>query len=401
MTVMRIVFENPELLGIVNVKDEHILNYDGEPVRTIGGSIISHKSEYLVQRIKGDVRPCPDGNGFYLDGWPFHMFSMQKDEVDGPLEDDWEGSMKSDRMLYLDENLRQERQAQLIINWLHEYKCELPNLWPKLGEKSAETIGSAIDVGERIGTAIEHAETNGESFPKPDAHFVATLREIYLELQPEERAFVKTCYFETGDVIYPIALALRKAKFSDYSFVCPGVECGLLEQHEYIEYAEPSDSKRRIICEIKVGESVAREFKSTLRWNLRSERNDDEMQYACMKTIAAFLNTDGGQLFIGVSDDGEIIGIEKDGFPDSDKYQLHLFALIKEYLGKPIATSVDTEMVELKGKHICLVKCKKSPKPVYLKFKNREEAYFVRTGPGTTKLSTSEAHKHITENFEN
>ncbi|RPJ37658.1 MAG: ATP-binding protein [Deltaproteobacteria bacterium] len=33
---------------------------------------------------------------------------------------------------------------------------------------------------------------------------------------------------------------------------------------------------------------------------------------ACSKTIAAFLNTEGGDLLIGVGDDGAIVGIERD-----------------------------------------------------------------------------------------
>ena len=45
------------------------------------------------------------------------------------------------------------------------------------------------------------------------------------------------------------------------------------------------------------------EFKSTARWNLREERKDKRMEDAVVKTIAGFLNTDGGTLFIGVDDD--------------------------------------------------------------------------------------------------
>jgi len=37
---------------------------------------------------------------------------------------------------------------------------------------------------------------------------------------------------------------------------------------------------------------------------------------------------------------------------------------------------------------------------LYLNFKNQDEEYFIRTGPGTTKLSTSEAHKYIKDKFE-
>src|SRR6185295_2745086 len=51
-------------------------------------------------------------------------------------------------------------------------------------------------------------------------------------------------------------------------------------------------------------ESATLEFKSTLRWNLRENRKDPQIvTTAVLKTIAAFLNTEGGDLLIGVADD--------------------------------------------------------------------------------------------------
>src|SRR5690606_1167574 len=61
---------------------------------------------------------------------------------------------------------------------------------------------------------------------------------------------------------------------------------------------------------IKRGPSKTLAFTSTLRWNLKEDRDDKSVTYAVLKTIAAFLNTEGGDLLIGVADDGSIIGIE-------------------------------------------------------------------------------------------
>jgi hypothetical protein len=408
---------NPKLLEAVEVEDKFVLNYDGEPLRTSEGNIVSHKSDYLIKRMIGEMvdsfhnpitiefggdYDSSESNGSSVReaarGTTFGIYGIQKDLVEqgkDPLENDLESGIRFDRMLYLNDTLKQKPEIQFITRWLKENNCELPNLWPKLERAVAEQFEHYWDMD------LRNLDIPNKDLPQLDPQFIATIKELYLSLKPEERAFVVDCYhgLESSDMIFPMAMAAGKCSLIDYECIYFAA-LELREAFDYIQYYRIGSLDNEIIDEIKAGESMAREFKSTLRWNLRSERNDDEMQYACMKTIAAFLNTDGGQLFIGVSNDGEIIGIEKDGFPDSDKYQLHLFALIKEYLGKPIATSVDTEMVELEEKHICLVKCKKSPKPVYLKFKNKDEAYFVRTGPGTTKLSTSEAHKHITENFE-
>jgi hypothetical protein len=164
---------------------------------------------------------------------------------------------------------------------------------------------------------------------------------------------------------------------------------------EYVKFSE-----NPILSIIANGETERVEFKSTLRFNLRSGQNDDEISFSCLKTIAAFSNTAGGKLIVGVSDSGEVVGIEKDGFKNIDKFQLHMFNLIKDSLGSSVAPLIQNEMAIIDGKTVCILKCEKCPNPVYLKFKNKEEAYFIRTGPGTTKLSTSEAHKYIKEHFE-
>ena len=186
-----------------------------------------------------------------------------------------------------------------------------------------------------------------------------------------------------------------------------GLKFDILQSRNWIQkmvtykhaYNNESDSNPNEI--ISAGESSTVEFKSTLRFHTHLKKSHDDITHSCLKTIAAFLNTEGGKLLIGVSDKGEIVGIKSDGFPDNDKYQLHLFNLMKEYLGSHIASLVSTDMVEVDDKVICLVKCNVSPEPVYLNFKKRGEEYFIRTGPGTTKLSTSEAHKYITNKFSN
>ena len=43
-----------------------------------------------------------------------------------------------------------------------------------------------------------------------------------------------------------------------------------------------------------------RVLKSSLRWNLKEDRKDDQhVTHAALKTIGAFLNTEGGDLLIG------------------------------------------------------------------------------------------------------
>lgn len=63
---------------------------------------------------------------------------------------------------------------------------------------------------------------------------------------------------------------------------------------------------------IKRGEGHTLEFKETLEYDIEQNRHESSLNKECLKTIAAFLNTDGGTLLIGVKDSGEIGGIERE-----------------------------------------------------------------------------------------
>ena len=155
---------------------------------------------------------------------------------------------------------------------------------------------------------------------------------------------------------------------------------------------------------LKQHESKTLEFKSTLRWNLREDRKDPTVvTHAVLKTIAAFLNTDGGDLLIGVADDKTIIGIEADRFDNEDKFLLHLSHVIGAALGDRSGTLVDAKMEAIQGKTVCLVICQRSPEPVFFKWKGIEEHeegdFYVRSGPQTVKLDPENSEKYIQTRF--
>nr|AGS53544.1 type I restriction-modification system M subunit [uncultured bacterium contig00062] len=70
----------------------------------------------------------------------------------------------------------------------------------------------------------------------------------------------------------------------------------------------------RIKSLISNGESMRIEFKETFSKNAKNIKNprDPELIRESLKTIVAFLNTYGGTLLIGVTDKGEIKGVEDD-----------------------------------------------------------------------------------------
>ena len=70
---------------------------------------------------------------------------------------------------------------------------------------------------------------------------------------------------------------------------------------------------------IRNGESEIVEFKSTLRINTHTKAHDKGVEFSSLKTVAAFMNTEGGTLVIGLEDNGNPIGMEADKFPNEDK----------------------------------------------------------------------------------
>ncbi|MHC5017822.1 MAG: AlbA family DNA-binding domain-containing protein [Planctomycetota bacterium] len=122
------------------------------------------------------------------------------------------------------------------------------------------------------------------------------------------------------------------------------------------------------------------------------------MEIACLKTMAAFLNSEGGTLLVGVEDDGNILGIGADQFPNEDKFLLHFNNLINQHLGLENADSFSFDIRHLETGDIMIVDCLPSPVPVYVTH-DRKEEFYVRVGPGTRPLTTRDAMEYIRNHF--
>jgi len=155
---------------------------------------------------------------------------------------------------------------------------------------------------------------------------------------------------------------------------------------------------------IRQGESKTLEFKCTLRWNLKDDRQDDvATTFAALKTIAAFLSTDGGELLLGVADDGSVVGNERVWLENDDKFMLHLTQVVRNTLGDGAGTCIDPRMQIVVGKSVCVVSCQRSPEAGVLKWKGKEKSatgdFFVRSGPGTVLLTPESAVEHVRRRF--
>ena len=146
------------------------------------------------------------------------------------------------------------------------------------------------------------------------------------------------------------------------------------------------------------GESDLVELKSTLRVNLHTGQRDGRMEQAILRTLAGFLNKDGGTLIVGVSDDGSPIGLDVDGFDNEDRMGLHLVNIVNRSMGADVWAFMHANFDDFEDGRVLVVRCEKAPAPVYVNDGN-EEHFYVRTGPSTTELPVSLALKYISRRF--
>jgi hypothetical protein len=145
---------------------------------------------------------------------------------------------------------------------------------------------------------------------------------------------------------------------------------------------------------LKEGESDHLEFKSTLRWNLKSDKPDQNIEKSILKTLVAYLNSEGGTLLVGVEDDGNILGIESDKFVNEDKYMLHLNNMIKQHIGLEFAKYIHYRLVPVQDTKVLQIDCNKSNEPVFLSYLEDED-FYIRVGPASRKLSTKKALRFL------
>ena len=157
-----------------------------------------------------------------------------------------------------------------------------------------------------------------------------------------------------------------------------------------VELTHTEPVKEEIEELILGGESETVEFKSTLRYDLRQKAVNKKLEYVVAKTIAAFLNSNGGNLLIGVDDNLNALGLNDDLSTlkknDLDGFELKLLEVIQTYIGNEYSTHIKINFPKYDRQTICHVKIAKSSKPIFTTFEGREN-FFVRSGCSSQPLS--------------
>jgi hypothetical protein len=160
--------------------------------------------------------------------------------------------------------------------------------------------------------------------------------------------------------------------------------------------------ERDLASAIAAREGERLEFKASARWDAQFSKTNKVLEEAMVRTIAGFLNHEGGSLLVGVADSGEIVGMDRDyrtlKRPDRDGFELFVMGLVKHALGGDVCAHVHVRFRSTDGKDVCQIAVEPSERPVYCQ-DGAVARYLLRMGNSTRELDVREAMQHIAQRW--
>jgi hypothetical protein len=122
-----------------------------------------------------------------------------------------------------------------------------------------------------------------------------------------------------------------------------------------------------------------------------------------LKPIAAFLNSKGGTILIGVNDEAEVVGIDDYSSAGADKFDQDFRNLLREKMGSDALPYIRFTHGVFKEKGIYRIDCAPSDAPVFLQTGRGAsgESFFIRSGATNQQLGFRTALHYIARRFPN
>ena len=425
----------PKKLDLVMRDADFVVYYDHQPLETQKGFEIAHHDSRLLKHILIKLTLAGQINHQSINS--FSIFSFCKDFIEqnsDPLKGRFDELIKDDILLKTKLNPGQNNRIfnlEKVLDYIEENSQMMHLMFWGV---------SVIMKGfQDFFSEMPDYKTISKSFPQHSAEVIGFIQQTYNSLACEKKAVVNmlsTCH--NNGLLLPMMLVNAKISPSEYSLTTIAAHTNYFEEMpeiaslaiggiglkpitidwqkpeesfrvfheqalkvtEFLSFFGKSEKKMSVIAElISQGEHDKLEFKSTFRWDLRQNKKNPAIEHAALKSITAFLNSEGGDLLIGVADDGTILGVEGDNFVNDDKFLLHVWTLIKTSMGQDISPYIKTTLEKFDEKTVCRVHCLRSPKPVFLRQNGFDEMFYIRIGPSSGNLDISEALKYIGEHF--
>ena len=411
------------LIDLVMRDDDHLVYYNNKPLLTAGGNEVKDENQRMLRQM---IIECCLMNS--ITNEEFSLFSLLSAHTD------FISSGKDPFLEQFDELCRldpfvQLRQGSITASQISQGSSlqSLPEHDPVLFNMMFWGISGALEAFSLFSLDFRETMLKGKKI----SDWISFLKNVYSGLPDYQKAAVNLLSFtHRSGVVLPILFSCGYVSGREYANPLSAIHLRLSGAFPVSPYAIPQDKHdpsgflpkvagilhdsycaqvfidsyksirlKGIAGIMGKGEGQDLEFKSTLRWDIKAGKTNQQVERACLKTISAFLNSNGGILLIGVRDDGSVEGIESDRFPNTDKFLLHLWTLIRTSFGTDVSPNIQTKLEPAEGKTVCVVRCSRSGRPVFLRQPGFEEEFYVRVGPGTIALAVSEALKYISDHF--
>jgi predicted HTH transcriptional regulator len=147
------------------------------------------------------------------------------------------------------------------------------------------------------------------------------------------------------------------------------------------------------------GETESVEFKQSVKWDVRRGTEEDQLKYEIPRAIAAFANSAGGSLLLGVADDATVVGLEHDmqlikRRPTLDGVTLLVSNLLRDTIGGDAAREVRFASGVLDGRSVLVLTVEPAVEPVFVSAAGQVR-FYVRVGPTTVELNVRETVAYV------
>ena len=184
---------------------------------------------------------------------------------------------------------------------------------------------------------------------------------------------------------------------------------GEIEASLLVHDGSPTGNKiQSVSAIISKGETANVEFKPAIWYDHGRATHDPNYKLKreahvsdnIIRTVAGFLNAEGGTLFVGVSDDGNAYGLEGDlgltGRKDWDGLENELNQLISQAVSNEVcAAKVKISFPQFQNKRIAKIDVMKAISPVFMKNESHQNKFYVRIGNATNTMSVESAFNYI------
>lgn len=211
-----------------------------------------------------------------------------------------------------------------------------------------------------------------------------------------------------------VDLTASKVAELGWRFV-PDINQGDLDTPRRIVFAQPDPVTVEIVkSELSRRETADLELKSSLLFDHKRSAADakaskDQLRsetvlHSSLKTIAAFLTSAGGVLYVGVNDEGGIVGIEHDfdcmtsnpGRRNPDGWELVLRSFVRDRFkdGENVNDYITCDIVEIEGKLVARIKVAPRKSLSFVKGKDGFGLY-RRQGNQTVQVTIEQLEEFI------